>query len=250
MLTPGLVSISFRKRSLEEIAADCVQTNLRVIEWGGDIHVPHGDFRQAEIAAEITQKNGLTVAAYGSYFRAGEPDQPDFAGIAECAEILHAPTIRVWAGKQGAEECADRKPVIQSLRDCCAIAAAKGLTVTLECHNNTLTDTLESTLQLLEEVDSPALRCGWQPQYKRTAEYRLKWLQSILPHLSTVHCFCWTSAHERLPLAEGGSEWQKFAEILRSAKRPIPVMLEFVRNDDLAQLSADAATLNALVKNP
>ena len=74
MLTPGLVSISFRKRSLEEIAADCVQTNLRVIEWGGDIHVPHGDFRQAEIAAEITQKNGLTVAAYGSYFRAGEPD--------------------------------------------------------------------------------------------------------------------------------------------------------------------------------
>ena len=168
----GLVSISFRKLSWQDTLALAKKAGLQAIEWGGDVHVPHGDLRTAQEAAELTAEAGLTVSAYGSYFRPGVPEQPDFAGIAACAEILHAPTIRVWAGKQGSEECPDRRPVIQSLRECCTIAADRGLTVTLECHNNTLTDTIASTMQLLEEVNNPALRCGWQPQYKRTEEYR------------------------------------------------------------------------------
>ena len=247
MLIPGLVSISFRKRSIKELIADCVRNNLRTIEWGGDVHVPHGDLRTAQEAAELTAEAGLTVSTYGSYFRPGVPEQPDFAGIAACAEILHAPTIRVWAGNQGSEECTDRRPVIQSLRECCTIAADRGLTVTLECHNNTLTDTIASTMQLLEEVNSPALRCGWQPQYKRSAEYRMEWLKTVLPYLSTVHCFCWNAAHERLALADGTEEWQHFIQLLRSTGRDIPVMLEFVRNDDMDQLVRDANTLNTLL---
>ena len=248
MLTAGLVSISFRKHSIEEIIADCVRNGLRAIEWGGDVHAPHGDLARAQEVAEITAQAGLTVSAYGSYFRAGEPEQPDFAGITACAEIMNAPTIRVWAGKQGSAECADRKPVINSLKECCTIAANKGITVTLECHNNTLTDTIASTMQLLEEVNSPALRCGWQPQYKQTAEYRMEWLKAVLPWLSTVHCFCWNSDHERLALADGTAEWQSFIQLIRSTGRDIPVMLEFVRNDDMEQLARDAATLNTLLK--
>ena len=247
MLIPGLVSISFRKRSVEELITDCIKNGLRTIEWGGDVHIPHGDLRRAREVAGLTEEAGLTISAYGSYFRAGVPEQPDFAGIAACAEILKAPTIRVWAGKLGSEECTDRRPVIRSLQECCTIAADKGLTVTLECHNNTLTDTICSTMQLLEEVDSPALRCGWQPQYKRSAEYRMEWLKTVLPCLSTVHCFCWNAAHERLPLTDGTEEWKSFLHVLRSAERDIPVMLEFVRNDDMDQFARDAAALNALL---
>ena len=243
MLIPGLVSISFRKRTPREIIADCVKLGLQTLEWGGDVHVPHGDLERAREVAAATRNAGLSVACYGSYFRAGVPDQPDFAGIAACAEILGAPTVRVWAGNLGSAECPDRRPVVESLRAICGTAAARGLTVTLECHNNTLTDTVDSTLRLLEEVGSPALKCGWQPQYRRTAEMRMAWLRAVLPHLTTVHCFCWTSDHQRLALADGRAEWLEFVRVLRTAGRDVPVMLEFVRGDSPDQLAADAATL-------
>ena len=247
MLIPGLVSISFRKRSAEELVADCAGLGLKTLEWGGDVHVPHGDLVRAREVAEATKKAGLTVSCYGSYFRAGVPDQPDFSGIADCAEILGAPTVRVWAGNLGSAECADRRPVVESLQEICGIAADRGITVTLECHNNTLTDTVDSTLQLVAEVGSDALRCGWQPQYKRSAEYRMTWLKAVLPYLSTVHCFCWTDKHERLALADGLDEWRSFAETLKSAGRDVPVMLEFIRGDSPEQFAADAATLRELL---
>jgi 3-dehydroshikimate dehydratase len=51
MLIPGLVSVTFRKLSPQEIIALTAEAQLQVIEWGGDIHVPHGDIQQAENVA-------------------------------------------------------------------------------------------------------------------------------------------------------------------------------------------------------
>ncbi len=247
MLIPGLVSISFRSRTAEELISECVRLGLKTVEWGGDVHVPHGDEKRAGEVAGRMAEAGLTTAAYGSYFRAGNENQPDFGGIIACARILHAPTIRVWAGSQGSEECTNRKPVWSCLKECCRMAAGHGLTLTLECHNKTLTDTVESTLQLLEEVDHPALRCGWQPQFKRTEACRMDWLRKVLPWLSTVHAFSWTGNGHRLALAENAAEWIRFLSILRERTQDIPVMLEFVKDDTLEQLADDAETLKKLL---
>ena len=48
----GLVSISFRKYSIDEILSACRDANLSVIEWGSDVHVPAGN---AQIAGKIRQ---------------------------------------------------------------------------------------------------------------------------------------------------------------------------------------------------
>ena len=42
-------------------------------------------------------------------------------------------------------------------------ASKRSIIISLEYHNNTLTDTLESTLNLLEAVDSPYFQSFWQP---------------------------------------------------------------------------------------
>ena len=42
MIYPGLVSVTFRKLSPEEIVQLVVSSGLKGIEWGGDIHLPHG----------------------------------------------------------------------------------------------------------------------------------------------------------------------------------------------------------------
>src|SRR5688500_12319633 len=98
MLIPGLVSVTFRQLAPQEIIALVVEAQLQVIEWGGDIHVPHGDTNQAEIVARWTKDAGLSVAAYGSYYRLATPDQTPFERIVATAVALGAPTIRVWAG--------------------------------------------------------------------------------------------------------------------------------------------------------
>ena len=92
MLIPGLVSITFRQLSPQEIIALVAETQLKVIEWGGDIHVPHGDTKQAATVARWTNEAGLAVAAYGSYYRLATPNQPPFARIVETAVAIGAPT--------------------------------------------------------------------------------------------------------------------------------------------------------------
>ncbi len=39
----GLVSVTFRQLSPEEIVRVAREAGLTVIEWGGDVHVPPGD---------------------------------------------------------------------------------------------------------------------------------------------------------------------------------------------------------------
>jgi 3-dehydroshikimate dehydratase len=104
MLYPGLVSVTFRELSLEKIVDLVAQAELTGIEWGGDVRVPHGDQGQARAVRRMTVETGLTVAAYGSYYRAGHPETGPFEAILETAIELDAPSVRVWAGKRGSAD--------------------------------------------------------------------------------------------------------------------------------------------------
>ena len=94
----GLVSISFRSKSVEEIAVAAKNAGVEAIEWGGDVHVPHGDLQAAKHAAEISKKYGLQCVHYGSYYKMGYSDPELFSDVLESAKILGVPIIRVWAG--------------------------------------------------------------------------------------------------------------------------------------------------------
>ena len=63
--------MTFRKLAPEEIIALVAKSGLKGIEWGGDIHVRHGDLIQARKVCRLTEENGLTVASYGSYYNVG-----------------------------------------------------------------------------------------------------------------------------------------------------------------------------------
>ena len=94
----GLVSITFRKLTPAEIIGLVTQTPLGSIEWGGDIHVPHGDVKRAAEVGRMTREAGLAVSAYGSYY--GETDGLVFDRVLDSAVALGAPVIRIWAGRK------------------------------------------------------------------------------------------------------------------------------------------------------
>jgi len=106
MIKGGLVSVTFRKLSPQEIISLMKKTSLKAIEWGGDIHVPHGDTNKAKQVAALTEDAGLDCVAYGSYYRAGvsEEEGLSFNAVVDSALALKAPTVRIWIGKKGSAD--------------------------------------------------------------------------------------------------------------------------------------------------
>ncbi|VXC50106.1 3-dehydroshikimate dehydratase [Bacillus mycoides] len=68
--------------------------------------------------------------------------------------------IRTFAGQKGSEDFSEqeRKEYVKRIRMICDLFAPHNMYILLETHPNTLTDTLPSTLKLLEEVNHPYLK--------------------------------------------------------------------------------------------
>jgi 3-dehydroshikimate dehydratase len=256
MYIPGLLSVTFRQLTADQIIDLSAQNGLIALEWGGDVHVPHGDIAEAKRVGEASRAAGLTVAAYGSYYRCdAEADQPDFADVLASAQALGAPVIRVWAGTAGSAETseADRARIVADLKRIGAAAAEAHITITIEFHANTLTDDPDSALALIQAIDHPNVKLYWQTSNGKSAEYSATVLERVKPYLSHLHVFHWNFGDEgieRRPLSDAVETWQRFLQIAQpAAGETRALMLEFVRDDSVEQLADDARTLIRLIES-
>lgn len=246
LIKPGLVSITFRQLSPTQIIDLVGQAQLAGIEWGGDVHVPHGDLSTAKAVGQQTRDAGLAVAAYGSYYRVGHTETGPFEAVLAAAVALEAPTIRVWAGRQGtaAADEAYWQAIIDDSRYIAELAAAEGITIAYEFHANTLTDTNESTRTLLERVAHPNVRSYWQPPRYSALADNLAGIAIVEPWLDNVHLFQWhQESGERQPLAAGTAAWQQYLQKIREIDGERFALMEFVVDDEPARFLEDAATL-------
>lgn len=239
-IVPGLCSVAFRALDIgavAQLAADC---DLAAIEWGGDVHVPPGDIATAIRARRLCEDLGVTSESYGTYLTAGRLRSADEVPTTlDTALALGAPNVRVWA--QGGSVVAD-------LEHICAEARIRDLVVSVEFHVGTATETAASTNALLDKVAADNLWTYWQPNPQLGAVAALAELDSVLPRVSHLHVFCWEPDYTRRPLEAGANLWP---EVLGRAVRVAPpvvprvAFVEFVRDDDPAQLRLDAMMLHA-----
>jgi 3-dehydroshikimate dehydratase len=252
MFSPGLVSVSFRRLCPAEIIDLCVESGLAAIEWGGDIHVPPGDMENAGKVSRMTTEAGLRVAAYGSYYRVGNPENTGttFQEVLDTAVTLGALRIRVWAGTKGSAQATeeDWKNITGELSAIAETAERENVQVCLEYHSNTFTDSLASVDRLLAETPE-TVRFLWQPSSHYSMEERLAGLPPVLPRLAHAHVYYWFPGNERQPLAAGEKEWMPYLKLLGTAGREVDLLLEFVRDDSAEQLRADAATLRSWIQS-
>lgn len=252
MITSGLVSITFRKLAPFEIVKLVLKAGLEAIEWGGDVHVPHGNLEKARDVRKLTADADLSVAAYGSYYRVGvsEAEGLSFEKVLETAATLEAPTIRVWAGNQGSQDTRPelRQTIIEESRRIAEIAAGEGISVSFEYHKNTLTDTNASAQQLLGEIRHRNVRTYWQPPIGASIEYCLEGLRGVLPYLTNIHVFHWLAKNgeiEQRPLAEAAQPWKRYLDVIDHSGREHYSMIEFIMGDSPNQLFMDAAALKS-----
>ena len=245
MIRTGFVSITFRQLAPREIVELVARAGLEGIEWGGDVHVPHGEVDLAETVGEMTREAALAVAAYGSYYRAGEGMEA-FEPVLETAVALGAPLIRVWAGHRASADADDafRAAVVEDSRRIADLAAAASIRIAYEYHGRSLTDTTDSAVALLRAVDHENVGCYWQPPRGLTTPECLDAFDADAPWLSNVHVFSWhPETGERLALAEGEARWAQYLQRIAAVDGERYALLEFVRDNDPENFPADAETL-------
>lgn len=252
MLYSGLTSVTFRKLTPENIITLAAKAGLDCIEWGGDIHVPHGDLAQASRVRDMTEQSGLVISSYGSYYRAkgSKGRSLEFVKVLETCIALGTDTVRIWAGDKGSVECDERTrgSITDDIKKAAEMGKEYNISLGLEYHSNTLTDTLESTLKLIEDIDRDNVFSYWQPSVKLDGTSNLNELRMLLGKVSNVHVFKWNEAG-RMPLADGGLEWMRYFETLRLTNKDHFCIMEFVKDDDPDLFLEDAKILKELIKS-
>jgi sugar phosphate isomerase/epimerase len=251
MIHTGLVSVTFRALESAAIIDLVSRAGLTGIEWGGDVHVPHGDTEAARAVRRMTLDAGLAIASYGSYYRVGHSDPGDFDAVLATGLALGAPVIRVWAGRRGSAVAGDAywDRVIADARRIANSAQAEGVALAFEYHGNTLTDTLDTALRLLHAVDPPGIGSYWQLRGHLTLSQNLAELQGIEPWLSHLHIQSvrLPGGGERLPLRATAGTWTKILKQAAMVDGARFAMLEFVKDDLEEQFLEDAAALKRIV---
>ncbi|WP_424927154.1 sugar phosphate isomerase/epimerase family protein [Amaricoccus tamworthensis] len=255
MIRTGLCSVTFRELSPVALIDLAAHTGVRVIEWGGDRHVPPGDFELAAQVREMCEARGLAPVSYGSYARAGTPGCVEaFGTVLDTAAKLGAGNIRVWAGEQTRDQAGEAgfAQTAADLGRMARMAADQEITVSVEYHRNTLTEEAEDARDLMRAADDPNLFSYWQPVPGRGRARWLEEMRMLQPWLGDLHVFYWImtdQGQQRRPMSEGMEDWRALFEAWTPAghwPHQRSAFLEFVRDDAEKNYRADIQDLHAL----
>ncbi|MCZ7893690.1 sugar phosphate isomerase/epimerase [Agrobacterium salinitolerans] len=249
---PGLCSVTFRSLSPQAVIDLAAANGIKAIEWGADIHVPPGDLENARDVAARTAEAGLSVSSYGSYIFAPDSTPEDVAAVLETAKALGAGHIRIWPGSRKRPSAdyspGERRAAAEALTTIARRAHDDGITIGLEYHPNSLTDTLPSALQLMQDLPMPNLFFYWQPAPGLPLEDALTEISALGPRICHLHVFAWLADASRLPLGERADYWRACIAALPESgwTKTAFAMLEFVKGDDVGQFVEDAVILGEI----
>lgn len=246
MIKTSVASVTFRSRSIADIARLARQAGIDAVEWGADVHVPPNDEAAAKQALKASEENGLEISAYGSYYRAGEDE--DFTAVLRTAEYLGCRVIRVWAGNRGSAEYTqqERVQIEKRLTAAVQLAAEHNITVATEYHAKTLTDTLKSANLLLMHV--PGLHTLWQPPIGLSKEENLHAISELGGKIENLHVYCRDTGGEKRPLEEGADDWKAYFAQAEKTHTERYATLEFVKDGSEVQFLHDAAVLHKILE--
>jgi 3-dehydroshikimate dehydratase len=162
----ALCTISFRHQliSLDQIAQWAARHRFQGIElWG--VHAKSLAERP-EYDIEWLRSKQLFVPMVSDYLplhgdRTLALDKA--AQLCRLTQVWGAQKLRTFAGDRASRDVPpdDRRAWTARMRELCEVADAHGIHLVVETHPNSLADTPASTLQLLDEVDHPALRLNF-----------------------------------------------------------------------------------------
>lgn len=245
MFEPGLVSVSFRGETPERILQEMVKADLKYIEWGSDVHAPCDDIARLQEIVTLQKQYGITCCSYGTYFRLCVTPIEELPKYIQAAKILGTDILRLWVGEKSSwlwtEE--EKQMIFNQSRQAAKIAEEAGVTLCMECHRNTYTETKEAARELMEEVNSPAFIMYWQPHSARTQEENIEYTRMLREYTTHIHTFYWKGS-EKYSLAAGIEEWRTY---LREFSGNHKALLEFMPDGKIESLCYETEILREII---
>lgn len=246
MFTKGLCSVSFRGNTPAEIVAEAKNAGISLIEWGSDVHASCRDTEKLKNIAELSERYGVGCSSYGTYFNVGENDISELDSYIDAAHILGTDTLRIWCRKKGSADYSpeEKAELYESCKRIADAAEKRNVTLCCECHVWNYTDEADAALELMRTVGSERFRMYWQPNQFRSFEDNLRYAEVIAGYVKNVHVFNWHGS-EKFPLGEGKEIWKKYLGKLGGDRT---LLLEFMPDDKLSSLLAEAESLGEIIK--
>ncbi len=251
MLRGGISSVSYRNARAQDIIAAARDAGLGGIEWSADTHAPHGDTERAEELMMATLRAGLTVSAYGSFYRMGPTahENLDFKGaVLACARRLQAPIIRVWATD------APRTPLEALTQEAAMLAdeaGRYGITICLEPHELSAVADYGRLAELVELVAHPFFKACWAPLSAFPRKNREEGIALLAPHIALIHVRNWTKSYARRPLGENLDCWTRVVDALAERARQSVLdhwaLIEYLEDESQETLKRETEALRTLL---
>ena len=245
MFETGLVSVSFRGESPERILQEMVSANLKYIEWGSDVHASCEDVERLQEIVKLQEQYGITCCSYGTYFRLCVMPIEELPKYINAAKILGTTILRLWAGDKSpwlwTEE--EKAFLFDQSRKAAQMAEQAGVTICLECHRNTFTETKEASMELMKAVNSPAFCMYWQPHATNTQQQNVEYIRHLHDYVMNIHAFYWQGS-AKYTLADGIEEWRAY---LREFSGDHKVLLEFMPDGRIESLQYEASVLREII---
>lgn len=243
----GLVSISFRKYTPEQVMTATAEAGLEGIEWGSDVHAPVNEIDVLKGIAQRQKQLGLRCAAYGTYFRLGVTPLEQLADYIRAAELLDTDVLRIWCGDRPSCEYSreERERLFELAAAAAQMAERAGVRLCTEFHHHTFTDECLAVEEIIRAADSKAWRTYWQPnQYRTWQENRLT-AGLLAPYVENYHVFSWRR-EDRFPLLAQQREWAEYFD-MADKNGPAYALLEFMPDDRIETLPREAEGLRTLL---
>jgi len=247
MFKPGVVSVSFRALSVEDVIKITKDAGLDAIEWGSDVHAPATEKETLCRIAKLQKEAGLCCSSYGTYFKLGENSTEELISYIEAAKILGTNILRLWCGKKNYEDLTDEEKsfIIDESKKAAEIAEREGVILCMECHRNSFTNCVAGALELMKNVNSPAFRMYWQPSFAVDLKTNMEYARAISPYTVNLHVFYYENG-KACPLELGLSEWSQYLSCFSGDKH---LLLEFMPDKKPESLVREAASLIKLINN-
>ncbi len=247
MFRIGVCSVSFRQLPFEEVVKITAAAGLEAIEWGSDVHAPADDRERLFAIAKAQREAGLYCSSYGTYFRVGEHSPEELSSYIDAAEILGTKMLRIWCGKKNYEDMTEeeREYIREECRKCAEIAERRSVTLSIECHPNSFTNSAEGALNLMSSVGSPSLRMYWQQNTSVGDEGNFDYAEKLSAYTTNIHVFYYENK-QKLLLKDGISKWKQYLSYFNGERT---LLLEFMPDNSPQALKGEAEALKIIARN-
>lgn len=243
----GMTSLTLREESIENVIKYAKEAGISGIEWGvSEKHASIEDDSFIERIKTESQKNGIEIFSLGSY--CNMTDKADCDRTLEVAVKLGAPVIRLWAGRKSIEECDDeyKNTVIENSVYMAEKAGELNIKLGFEYHSYTLTETADSAVELIKEINQSNVGLYWQPDGNLSVEENIKDRNKVLPFLvGNIHIQNYSETKGYMLLEEISDRISKYFEDIKD--KDYNVMIEFVKDSLPENVIKDAVTLKKLI---